>query len=225
MQGARRVCVAAPEHAGQDLLQGQPPRAVKPWLDPCAPRPCAPELAPGHRVSRPRGTGSVGDSVGSGGCACCATWVLWAVACVSCVSCVCTLHVSLSCSVGSCAVGSCSVLSCCVTVGAHKALLRARCPAMYRMLRPASQAGPQFARMHGRGGGVVADSGGAEGLGDTKTEAVAEAEAVDEVHLSEVSLLPFPLLFLEPFPVSEEEPFPVSICLRLSPSALFRGVA
>ena len=72
---------------------------------------------------------------------------------------------------------------------------------------------------------MVADSGGAEGLGDTKTEAVAEAEAVDEVHLSEVSLLPFPFLFLEPFPVSEEEPFPVSICLRLSPSALFRGVA
>ena len=25
-----------------------------------------PELAPGHRVSRPRGTGSVGDSVGEG---------------------------------------------------------------------------------------------------------------------------------------------------------------
>ena len=27
---------------------------------------CGPELAPGHRVSRPRGTGSVGDSVGEG---------------------------------------------------------------------------------------------------------------------------------------------------------------
>ena len=30
-------------------------------------RPCGPELAPGHRVSRPQGTGSVGDSVGEGG--------------------------------------------------------------------------------------------------------------------------------------------------------------
>ena len=29
-------------------------------------RPCAPELAAGHRVGRPRGTGSVGDSVGEG---------------------------------------------------------------------------------------------------------------------------------------------------------------
>jgi hypothetical protein len=29
-------------------------------------RPCGPELAPGHRVSRPRGTESVGDSVGEG---------------------------------------------------------------------------------------------------------------------------------------------------------------
>jgi len=31
-------------------------------------RPCGPELAPGHRFSRPRGTGpgSVGDSVGEG---------------------------------------------------------------------------------------------------------------------------------------------------------------
>ena len=29
-------------------------------------RPCGPELTQGHRVSRPRGTGSVGDSVGEG---------------------------------------------------------------------------------------------------------------------------------------------------------------
>ena len=29
-------------------------------------RVCGPELAPGHRVSRPRGTGSVGDCVGEG---------------------------------------------------------------------------------------------------------------------------------------------------------------
>jgi len=29
-------------------------------------RPCGPELAQGHRVSRPRGTGSVDDSVGEG---------------------------------------------------------------------------------------------------------------------------------------------------------------
>ena len=27
----------------------------------CVYRPCGPELAQGHRVSRPRGTGSVGD--------------------------------------------------------------------------------------------------------------------------------------------------------------------
>jgi hypothetical protein len=27
---------------------------------------CAPQLAQGHRASRPRGTGSVGDSVGEG---------------------------------------------------------------------------------------------------------------------------------------------------------------
>jgi len=27
-------------------------------------RPCGPELAQGHRVSRPRGTGSVGNNVG-----------------------------------------------------------------------------------------------------------------------------------------------------------------
>ena len=30
-------------------------------------RPCGPELAQGHRISRPRGTGSVGDSVGECG--------------------------------------------------------------------------------------------------------------------------------------------------------------
>jgi len=28
--------------------------------------PCTPELAPRHRVSRPRGTGSVGDGAGEG---------------------------------------------------------------------------------------------------------------------------------------------------------------
>ena len=32
----------------------------------CVYRLCGPELAQGHRVSRPRGTGSVGDSVGEG---------------------------------------------------------------------------------------------------------------------------------------------------------------
>ena len=39
-------------------------------LCPAAYSPCGPELAAGHRVSRPPGTGSVGDSVGEGGWKC-----------------------------------------------------------------------------------------------------------------------------------------------------------